>query len=805
MENDDDFHFLLPAGEPSPSVQHRKLKRLKKAIQAPNDPLVESADEGASLPHADSFKSEVLESSESPGFKESDEPLRSQSTSEGVDVGDDLNSGFGGLEFGEDRKKTQRALDFDDMVEELDRQRPDESGELEEKMADLKVERLEKKRLNEEVSNEIREKKKKKKRIKSDGDAAKSKTSSPDRRRGKKERKTYLQQLHVESQRLLRESSDAAFKPVPVVQKPISSVLEKIRQRKLERSHLFVDVDRIAKNNDILREDVAYDSENVSSEERQVPISSVSEKIHQRKLEVLKKIAKDNDNLREDMAYDLENVSTEERQVDELIEVVQEDTVAFHANVECSLNASRMGGSKEAARQSSIENTPSQMAMDEQSTHAFRAPVDDTQDLFCDSQTSEGKSPISNDQDNSPLEEVLAPSFLAMNLKFDSAPPDDTTSSEEEDNDKENIDPDPHRFDKGCSFPKGDPVKAFVDDEAVEEDDSDNDLLRFQENEEDEDIDDHEEFNDLIATEYDERPVDNERRNELHQKWLEQQDAAGTDNLMQRLKFGSKLKDTKFLEGDEDEDDEDEEDEEFGDEAMENRVKTSMARINSRKAKQMIPDMFSDKNDDYLSSDGEETERRLVKQRLLDKAEEHVTLLSPGKDENSREVFGLIKKLNIVPDTKKKAKISSFFDKMLTGGINNGSSKSSFLGRVSSHSLPSSHKKGASTARSFVFGRDDSNSRSSISMSEDSSDAISGENRSLRNAAAKFRSSQSKISTQSTMDSAEAVSGASLFEILKRSSMQSNICNQDTMVGLTQTVFASFKIPKKPSKIEGRI
>lgn len=32
------------------------------------------------------------------------------------------------------------------------------------------------------------------------------------------------------------ESRDASFKPVPVVQKPISSVLEKIRLRKLEVS-----------------------------------------------------------------------------------------------------------------------------------------------------------------------------------------------------------------------------------------------------------------------------------------------------------------------------------------------------------------------------------------------------------------------------------------------------------------------------------------------------------------------------------------------------------------------------------------
>ncbi|KAJ8761618.1 hypothetical protein K2173_004394 [Erythroxylum novogranatense] len=34
--------------------------------------------------------------------------------------------------------------------------------------------------------------------------------------------------------RLLRETRDASFKPVPLVQKPISSILEKIRKRKLE-------------------------------------------------------------------------------------------------------------------------------------------------------------------------------------------------------------------------------------------------------------------------------------------------------------------------------------------------------------------------------------------------------------------------------------------------------------------------------------------------------------------------------------------------------------------------------------------
>ena len=39
---------------------------------------------------------------------------------------------------------------------------------------------------------------------------------------------------------LLLETRDASFKPVPLVQKPISSVLEKIRKRKLEIAKKWV-------------------------------------------------------------------------------------------------------------------------------------------------------------------------------------------------------------------------------------------------------------------------------------------------------------------------------------------------------------------------------------------------------------------------------------------------------------------------------------------------------------------------------------------------------------------------------------
>ncbi|XP_058224838.1 uncharacterized protein LOC131333992 [Rhododendron vialii] len=673
--------------------------------------------------------------------------------------GDETNCGFDGVGFGEGRKETKRVLDFDDVGEGFEGKESDQSGGVEGSAADLKAGRREKKRVSEEDSSESKGNKKKKKSGKSDGDVVRPKTSSSNRRREEKERKIYLQQLHAESQRLLRETRDATFKPVPVVQKPISSVLEKIRQRKLE----------------VLKKTISLQNKWSA--------------------------AANNANLMEDkMDLDSEKVVAVEREVDISVEVVQEETIVCHADVESGVDVSHVDGTQEEARQSSDENTPSQLAVDEQSMHAFRAPVDDTQDLFGDSQSSEGKDTLYDDQNDSPTEEILAPSLLAMNLKFDSAPGDDI-SDDEEYNDKENIAPD--RNDNGLSSPQGDPVKAFVDDEAVEEDDSDNDLMRFQEDEEDGDIEDYDELKDLIATGYDEKPIDNEMRNELHQKWLEQQDATGTDNLLQRLKFGSILKDTGLLDEDEEEGEDNEDDEEFGDEAVENNAKASVVRMNSRKAKQMIPHMFSDMNDGYLS-DGEETERKLAKQRLLDKSEEQVTLLSPAKDESCREVFGLIKKLNIVPDAKKKAKTSSFFDKMLTGRSSNGSSKSSFLGRATSNSLPLSHKKGASTVRSFIFGRDDSNSRNSASISEDSSDVIPRENLPARNTVAKFSSSQSRVSIQSRKDPAEAVSGASLFEILKRSSMQSNVCNQDTTVGLTQTVYAAFKIPKKPVKIEGR-
>lgn len=93
----------------------------------------------------------------------------------------------------------------------------------------------------------------------------------------------------------------------------------------------------------------------------------------------------------------------------------------------------------------------------------------------------------------------------------------------------------------------------------------------------------------MIETSYKEKPFDNEIRNQLHQKWLEQQDADGTENLQRRLKCG-KQRETTLLEGKEDEVDE----EEFLDEAA--KVARNVVRRNLKKAKEMISQMFTDKD-----------------------------------------------------------------------------------------------------------------------------------------------------------------------------------------------------------------
>lgn len=204
---------------------------------------------------------------------------------------------------------------------------------------------------------------------------------------------------------------------------------------------------------------------------------------------------------------------------------------------------------------------------------------------------------------------------------FSSSSSDDDEEEEEEYNDKENIDPcsrDLSTMDNNDS--RSAFLKDFVDDEAEEEDDSDHDMTRFPENEEDIDDDEHdenEELKDLITTGYKEGKRDHERRNELHLKWLEQQDLVQTDNVLQKLKYSNLEKDDLM---DEVEQEDEDEGEGSGDDAMlsDSGVPAgglkNILRQNSEKVKQMM--MFDDDRDVYVPSDEDENEDHMLLRRI---------------------------------------------------------------------------------------------------------------------------------------------------------------------------------------------
>ncbi|KAL3639209.1 hypothetical protein CASFOL_017116 [Castilleja foliolosa] len=768
MDSDDDYQSFSPLKEPSPEVQYRRLKRLKKSdSKISTDLLIDTVDDPLLFPPIDFARLEAIENGTlPPGSFEypdsvEDASLSHESPSQGIDDENKLGNGDE-MEFEpvEEVKKTKRVLEFDD--DDLTEEVVNEGAIGEDMVGGFELEKNEEERVGEDdfldllkERDEKKKKKKKKTRVKSDsGDESKANLRPSNKRTEEKERKAYLNELHAESQRLLRETRDASFKPIQVVQKPISSVLEKIRKRKLEISKKAMVVNSYG-----------FDGSR-SSKDRQKDL---------------------------DVSY--EDIDDENMEI-----IVEKAVIPPSLDEGISLTASKVDECKDAAKLTAHESDQHQVPPIVEPTPPLRAPVHDTEDLFDDSEPISTTVKQNDKLVNSPLEDDFAPSSLAMNLKFDSAPVDDS-SSDEDYNDKENVEPHPCGIVDGSSSPKADFAKDFIDDEADEEDDSDNDLMRFPENEEAEDLEDLKELNDMIATGYEEKPIDNDKRNELHQKWLEQQDAAGTENLMQKLKCGSDLKDA-MLQDKESETDED--DGEFDDEAKEDSLPRNSARLNIKKAKQIILQLLPDKEDAYLSDDDDDTQSRLARRRLISK-EEQSTIVSPADDESSREVFGLIKKLNIVSENKRKPKALSFFDSVLKGGNSNNSSKSSFLGRVSNHSLPSSRKQGSGAVRSFIFEREDSNSRSAMSISESSSDTVTQETQPTRHLTAKYSNSQAKHTSQSSDGAFKTSSKSSLLEILKRSSssLSHQVCNQDTTIDLTKGIFA-FRAPKKPTKIEGR-
>ncbi|OIV89805.1 hypothetical protein TanjilG_30554 [Lupinus angustifolius] len=740
MDSDDDFQ-LFPS---SPIILPQpKLKRLKK-VASLIVPSIDSSDE--------------LES------------LRSDSTLEELTVRSVANHESLSPLPNKHGSGAARVLDFNSVDEDFDVNV--ESTEIEkdkvEEVADLKSHELERKRRSLDNSAEYSNKKKKK-RV-DDGGAEKiAKESASNKRKAEKERRENLKQLRAESQRLLRETRDAAFKPIPLVQKPISSILDKIRQRKLE----------------ILKKSISSYVDSDTDDSEYCLDEEIIDKSEEVELEVTPTSPSPTNN---------------EEIIDKVEDIELKITPTCPIPAKSGVSASHLDGSNDVVGDLSRESIPSPVGRDSESDHTFRAPIGDTQELYSDSERSDAKDEAVNEKPNNPSEEVSEePSMFAMNLHFDSAPPDDDVSSDDEDNDKENVDPRLHGSVVVPSSPSGDPVKAFVDEEAEVEDDSDNDIQHFQDNEDEVD-DDIEDLNDLIATGFEEKSTDREKRDQLHQQWLAQQDTVGMDNILHKLNCGSKLKESTSVEEEGDEEsNETEIENEFDDEAEDYIAPSDSMKINLKKMKQMIPQMFTDKDDAYVSSDDDnKTEMRLAKQSLFDKAEEKATFLSPAEDESSREVFSRIKKLNVVPDAKRKGRTSSTIDMLRMGQSINLSSKSSFVGRASNHFMHSSHKSASSKARSFIFERDDSNSRTSISMSDDSPDTIQRESQVPKTFSAKFqRNTQNK---HTASDSASQKSSISLLEILRKSSIHAKHSFQHAEAQQQESVFDAFKLAKKPSR-----
>ncbi|XP_074562956.1 uncharacterized protein LOC141819610 [Curcuma longa] len=584
-------------------------------------------------------------------------------------------------------------------------------------------------------------KKKNKKRKSSE----KPKESLRKQRKLEKERQAHLLQIHAESQRLLRETRDASFKPALVVQKPISSVLEKIRLRKIEVFKKSV---------------VANHSQSID----------------------------DTTNCKADTYHDGEATMLESKKDDD---AGLEENKVPHA--EEHLNAE--GGGVTAHDRYGLCNQVSNLNSD-----VANNTLDADEEFNDCNEAEKDHQIVYNTKEAIKSTLSLLPTSSSELAPLDIVGPSASKSLEGD----ETVSLQPHKAFSVDSYSDSAHAKAFLDDEAEEEDDSDHDLMRFQENEEDDESDDNEELTDMIATGFEEAPIDCERRNQLHQKWLEQQDTTATDNVIQRLRFGNKHKEPTLLHEEEAslELSEESEDEEPSDLHPTNSIHKS-----TKMAKQMMAKMFTEDHDAYLPSDDEELEQSFIRQRLIAQNKEPA-LDSLIDVEHSREIFGLIKNMNAAPETKKRAKPTSHFGLLLTES-SNSSSKSSFLGRSTNSSMQYSHKQSLSIARAFIFGRDDSNSRSSLPAPENFQEENQLENKNKK-PSAKFsgpqmKSNASKAKTESNTNS------SSLFEILQQSTMNFDKQLESKMKGNNTTEtkaahpFSAFKIQRKFSKVTQEI
>ncbi|KAK4746257.1 hypothetical protein SAY87_012569 [Trapa incisa] len=724
MVSDGYFEHFSVAEPESPSAHSygRKLKRLKRAADAVfSVPFFEQSEDDlppASMPaSANSGLTNPVESAEVPSGR-----LHLPEVKIGIE---DDNADFGSLSTGSEKEKY---LQRDLMLDSVDAEINLEEGLREERMEPVIGAPDERSHDVELVTprDTMREtkdrRKRKKKKINGglDDDTEHIRSTAAINNRREKERRERIQQLRADSQRVLRETRDASFKSMPTVPKPIPSILEKIRRRKLEISKKTASVKGINISSRYLDR---FDGESVEFDFEEVNLQ--------------RGVNKEAPGL---LAKEVVNMPIEAN-------VVPDAGLAVEPN-----------------------DTPDNMSPEGFSIQKGK------QELLSDHKDCEiEEDPLADSSDN-PVEEEFTPSLHAVKLEFDSTA---QNSYDEENNEKEDVNPHLDQdLDLDLSLPIKDPVKDFLDKEAQEEDDSDGYPFNWKQDDE-EDIEDAEELIDMMATHYVEKSIDNEKRNQLHQAWLEQQEDAGMENLLLR----------EYQEYEEVEKKKDEET--CG--SKDGLDLRSLVQINLRKAKQTISNMFTDKDDLYISSEDDESGSMLTKQSLYKKLERQTRSLSPEMDESSREVFSRIKKLNVMPENKKIDKTSALSDLSVMKNKRNAFLKPSFVSRTSNSSLSSKKNHKRTVVRPFIFRQDDRNSRSSFS--EESS--CMEDSRSTRNPSAKLSSPQDKFYTQTTSASSESNSSTSLYDILRRPYKKSESGVTDAIDARAQSIFAAFRTGKR--------
>lgn len=571
----------------------------------------------------------------------------------------------------------------------------------------------------------------------------------------KEEERLKREDIYAESQRLLRESKGVAFVAPAPVKKSVSSVLEKIRQR------------------------------------RQQLGCSGSASLHKDETkEVSQRAIEDRNNTYVDLTVD------EEADIE--IEIFGSTTVRINkaiqsAEVDVDLQDDTAGDEKSpqaVESQGSLfqSELASSRSEEKDLTLELSQRIMNTQDLLCTSQLS---PPTEASLETTSFEPVVAvdPDFMCLETQALDLDEDLMHRTMHANHQKETKQAGLQPLAQSEVYTTATHVRGLIDDEAEDEDE---DILAENAEEEEEIIGDEEDLQDLIATTEKEKAGDKARRDALHRKWLDQQDTEQTEDILERLRTGrstrwkgrdrvvSCLDEDDLLNTRESESLDNNSSqaggiEPFAEEDPIAELSTSLRqKMKSQGLEMDCLDEYENAEEipteELAVEDDEDHEQSIIRKRMLEESEEQLAFMTPAEDESSREVLRLINKVNVGNLKTKSNPGHSEFRPL--GGTHNSSlpSKPSFLGRsVSSSSLlPPAHRQVGSggSSRSFVFGRDDSNSGSEFAPPQVQESKNTGN---ANNALAKGVSS---TSTKDKIRPAQTTSGPSLFQMLKQQSKE---------------------------------